>query len=231
VRSVYINLGTGAFLQRPVARRPVDPRPLLAGMLGVDERVAWYCLEGTVNGAGSAISAFCTASRCPEEVFWPALEQLPPGATLPIYINGIGGLGSPYWRPEQRSYFVGEGTLLERFAAVLESIAFLIASNFDSLTRWGGRPDRVLLCGGLAASDWLCQRLATCLGVPLLRTAREATALGIAALAAERRIYMDEPTLPADSLQRFMPEALATREREAFAARRARFDALLRGRD
>ncbi|HEX4050858.1 MAG TPA: FGGY family carbohydrate kinase [Steroidobacteraceae bacterium] len=228
VRSVYINLGTGAFLQRPVARRPVDPRPLLGGMLGVDERRAWYCLEGTVNGAGSAISAFCTASRCPEEVFWPALGQLSLGATLPIYINGIGGLGSPYWRPEQRSYFVGEGTLLERFAAVLESIAFLIASNFDSLARWGGRPDRVLLSGGLAASDWLCQRLASCLGVPLLRTAREATALGIAALAAERRIYMDEPALPADALQRFEPEELATSERTALAGRRARFDALLR---
>lgn len=229
VRSVYVNLGTGAFLQRPVARRPVDPQPLLGGVLAVDERTAWYCLEGTVNGAGSAISAFCTASRCPEEVFWPALEQLSAEATLPIYINGIGGLGSPYWRPEQRSYFVGEGTLLERFAAVLESIAFLIASNFDSLARWGGRPDRVLLSGGLSGSDWLCQRLAACLGVPLLRTAREATALGIAALAAERRIYMDEPALPAEGLQRFVPEALGPREREALAARRARFDALLRG--
>jgi glycerol kinase len=230
VRSVYINLGTGAFLQRPVAQRPVDPRPLLGGLLGVDERVAWHCLEGTVNGAGSAISAFCTASRCPVEVFWPALEQLSLAATLPIYVNGIGGLGSPYWRPEQRSYFVGEGTLIERFAAVLESIVFLIASNFDSLTRWGGRPDQVLLSGGLCASDWLCQRLAACLGVPLLRTAREATALGIAALAAERRTYMDEPALAAETLQRFVPEALTGREREAMAGRRARFDALLRER-
>ncbi|HEY7928731.1 MAG TPA: FGGY family carbohydrate kinase [Steroidobacteraceae bacterium] len=229
VRSVYVNLGTGAFVQRPVARRPVDAQPLLGGVLAVDERVAWYCLEGTVNGAGSAISAYCTASRCPEEVFWPALEQLPADAALPIYINGIGGLGSPYWRPEQRSYFVGEGTLIERFAAVLESIAFLIASNFDSLARWGGRPDRVLLSGGLSASDWLCQRLASCLGVPLLRTAREATTLGIAALAAERRIYMDEPALPAGGLQRFAPEALGAPERAALLARRARFDALLRG--
>ena len=228
VRSVYVNLGTGAILQRPVARRPVDPRPLLGGVLAVDERVAWYCLEGTVNGAGSAISAFCTASRCPQDVFWPALEQLAPEAPLPIYINGIGGLGSPYWRPEQHSYFVGEGTLLERFAAVLESITFLIASNFDSLARWGGRPERVLLSGGLSSSDWLCQRLAACLGVPLLRTAREATALGIAALAAERRLYMDEPALPLEALQRFEPEALGTRDREALAARRARFDALLR---
>jgi len=231
VRSVYINLGTGAFLQRPLARRPVDPRPLLGSVLAVDERSSWYCLEGTVNGAGSAISAYCTASRCPEEVFWPALAQLPPDATLPIYVNGIGGLGSPYWRPEQRSYFVGEGTLLERFAAVLESIVFLIASNFDSLARWGGRPARVLLSGGLSSSDWLCQRLAACLGVPLLRTAREATALGIAALAAERRIYMDEPALPEATLQRFAPGGLSPREREALAARRTRFDALLREHD
>lgn len=228
VRAVYINLGTGAFLQRPVARRPVDASPLLGGVLAIDERAAWYCLEGTVNGAGSAISAYCTASRCPEEVFWPALEQLAPTAQLPIYVNGIGGLGSPYWRAEQRSYFVGEGTLIERFAAVLESIVFLIASNFESLARWGGRPEHVLLSGGLSASDWLCHRLAATLGVPLLRTAREASALGIAALAAERRAYIDEPVLRPEGLQRFSPEALTTREREALAARRTRFNALLR---
>jgi glycerol kinase len=230
VRAVYINLGTGAFLQRPVASRPVDARPLLGSVLALDERMPWYSLEGTVNGAGSAISAFCQSTRVGEEIFWPALLELAPDAALPIYVNGIGGLGSPYWRPEQRSYFVGEGTLIERFAAVLESIMFLIASNFDSLTRWGGRPQRVLLSGGLSASDWLCLRLAACLQVPLLRTARETSALGIAALAAEGRTGLDGPGLAAARLQHFAPDALPPRDREALNERRARFDALLRER-
>jgi glycerol kinase len=230
VRAVYINLGTGAFLQRPVARRPVDARPLLSSVLAIDERMPWYSIEGTVNGAGSALSAFCDSTRVTEDVFWEALGQLSSEVALPIYVNGIGGLGSPYWRPEQRSYFVGEGTLIERFAAVLESIVFLIASNFESLSRWGGRPERVLLSGGLSSSDWLCQRLAACLQVPLLRTAREASALGMAALASEGRAWLDGPGLAPGQLQHFAPEALPAREREAINTRRARFDALLRER-
>jgi glycerol kinase len=86
----------------------------------------------------------------------------------------------------------------------------------------------VLLSGGLSSSDWLCQRLASCLGIPIIRGAREATSLGIAALAAERRAYMDEPVPSGAGLQRFFPEALSSSERAALAARRTRFDALLR---
>jgi glycerol kinase len=234
---VYINLGTGAFIQRPLAVRPVDAAPLLASVLLADRDGALYSLEGTVNGAGAAISRFVAEAGVPEAALWQGLERLPPILALPLYINGIGGLGSPFWRAQQASYFVDDGAAhgdeddaaLQRFAAVLESIVFLIAINFDLMQRRGGALARVIVSGGLSRSDWLCRRLAAVLGVPVQRGAQEATVLGVAVLAA--------PELFADSGQRrsqvssqprFEPDRLPPEERAALALRRGRFEDALR---
>jgi glycerol kinase len=52
--TLYINLGTGAFIQRTLATRPAQPAPLLGSVLYSDAAGAHYTLEGTVNGAGTA---------------------------------------------------------------------------------------------------------------------------------------------------------------------------------
>ncbi|HEX4024374.1 MAG TPA: FGGY family carbohydrate kinase [Steroidobacteraceae bacterium] len=224
-RAIYINLGTGAFIQRPVLQRPANPAPLLASVLALERRRAWYCLEGTVNGAGSAAEAFAAQTRADPASLWRELEQLPATVGLPIYVNGIGGLGSPYWRAAQPSYFIGEGTLLERFAAVIESIVLLLAINFDCMRRWGGEPEHVLVSGGLSRSDWLCRRLAACLGVPVLRTVQETTLLGVGALAAPR---LFNPAAAPLALRRFEPQQSSAAERTGLAARRERLEARLR---
>jgi len=230
---VYINLGTGAFLQRPLSVRPLDAAPLLASVLLADADGALYSLEGTVNGAGAAVSRFVADEGGAEAALWRELEQLPVGGTLPIYINGIGGLGSPYWRAQQRSFYIGEGSTLERFAAVVESIVFLIAINFDRMVARGGPVSRVIVSGGLSRSDWLCRRLAALLDAPVSRGAQEASVLGVAALA--------DPTVadplasggagaqdsPRAALARFEPGELPGAERAALAARRQRFEAAL----
>ena len=75
--TVYVNLGTGAFIQRPLRSRPASPEPLLGSVLSRDDAGALYSLEGTVNGAGSGVSWFCAQEHCNEDVLWPALEALP----------------------------------------------------------------------------------------------------------------------------------------------------------
>ena len=239
---VYINLGTGAFIQRPLAVRPLQAAPLLASVLLADRAGALYSLEGTVNGAGAAISRFVTEAGVPEAALWQQLEGLAPLLELPIYINGIGGLGSPYWRAQQDSYFVDDGAahgddgdaVLRRFAAVLESIVFLIAINFDLMRARGGALSRVIVSGGLSRSDWLCRRLAAVLGVPVLRGAQEATVLGVAALAApelfnsERMAAAGQRRAELSALPRFEPDLLPAAERAGLAARRARFEQALR---
>jgi glycerol kinase len=191
--TVYVNLGTGAFIQRPLRARPAAPAPLLGSVLCRDAAGAIYSLEGTVNGAGAAVSWFCARERCDEQALWPALETLDARTPLPVFVNGVGGLGSPWWRPTMESRFIdaaggtasaNAGAILQRFAAVIESIAFMIAANAALLEQQGGAPQRVFLAGGMSRSQWLCRRLASLLGVPVQVTAAEASARGVARLAA-----------------------------------------------
>ncbi len=194
--AVYVNLGTGAFIQRPLQSRPPTPEPLLGSVLSRDGDAAIYSLEGTVNGAGSAVSWFCAQEQCSEQALWAALEVLPDSVGLPVFVNGIGGLGSPWWRVAQDSRFVGDvsfaanlhtavpaATVL-RFAALIESIAFMIAVNAEAIARQAGRPARVVLAGGMSRSRWLCRRLAALIQLPVEAIDAEASARGVARLAA-----------------------------------------------
>jgi glycerol kinase len=210
---IYVNLGTGAFLQRPHEPRPAHPQPLLASVLRADEERAWFSLEGTVNGAGSATAWFARHANAAEEQLWRALGQLDEDAVLPLFINAVGGLGSPWWRPDVESRFIGRGDRLAQFAAVVESILFLIAENL-TLMQADHPARRVLLTGGLSRSDWLCRRLACVVGLPVSRGLTEATARGVAALAAPE--LAAQWRLP--PLQVFEPRANA-----AVSARRQRF--------
>ena len=182
--TLYVNLGTGAFVQRPLAVRPARPEPLLGSVLRVQGDETLYSLEGTVNGAGSAVAWFVDTHHQDESALWRRLESA--GALLrpPLFLNAIGGLGSPWWRPQEPSRWIGDGDLLERFAAVVESIAFLVAINVEYMSAEQSRPRRLLLTGGISRSDWLCRRLAALLRLPVSRSPAEATARGAAALAA-----------------------------------------------
>jgi glycerol kinase len=194
--TVYVNLGTGAFIQRPLASRPPSPEPLLGSVLSFDGHTAIYSLEGTVNGAGSAVSWFCAQEHCGEDALWSALENLGDAVELPIFLNGIGGLGSPWWRVAQDSRFVGEAAItagwrgavpndtLRRFAALIESVAFMIATNAAILARQAGWPRRVVLAGGMSRSRWLGRRLAALIQLPVEVIDAEASARGVAQLAA-----------------------------------------------
>ena len=109
-------------------------------------------------------------------------------------MNGIGGLGAPYWLPDFDSEFlaaagsqaaeVAGATELQQIGAVVESIAFLIAVNV--LAMHGAAPlQRLTITGGLAACDYLCEVLAEATQMTVERPALlEATARGIAYLAA-----------------------------------------------
>ena len=53
--TAYVNLGTGAFIQRIFNQAP-EAAGLLAGMVYHDAERSVYVLEGTVNGAGAALA-------------------------------------------------------------------------------------------------------------------------------------------------------------------------------
>jgi glycerol kinase len=149
-----------------------------------------------------------------------ALAAPPPAQSsshdLPLFMNGVGGLGSPFWQPDFPIEFVGDGDDAARLAAVLESVAFLLCVNLGSLRR-SAPLQRIRVSGGLSRSDVLCRSLADLSGLPIERYAvAEATARGVAFLAAGRPASW--PPLPIERV--FTPSGNA-----ALAARFSRWRA------
>ncbi len=212
IDSAYVNIGTGAFIQCPLSQ-PIIAPPLLTSVIWSDERRALYTLEGTINGAGSALDWFTETEGVDAQRMFAAFD-LNTGRDLqpPLFLNGVSGLGSPFWVPGFESRFVGIGSTPERFVGLLESILFLVRINLDEMHQAGAKLERVVVTGGLSASDWLCQRLADLLSLPVHRHEElEASAHGLGFLAADQpadwgvgaKVRLFAPTAHPQLLKRF----------------------------
>jgi len=183
--AAYVNAGTGAFVQRAVRNRLPEAPRLLASVVWSDAGEVVYMIEGTVNGAGSALEAFAAVEGRALPELLDNLERRPVPPDPPLYLNGIGGLGSPWWQGDFRSRFIGEGNLESRLLAVIESIVFLVCVNLEELGPLGPPLERIVLSGGLSSSRLFAGRLANVAGLPVWRSAEtEATARGLARLVA-----------------------------------------------
>jgi len=186
--AAYVNAGTGAFAQRALRDQLPDAPRLLASVVWSDAAGVDYMLEGTVNGAGSAFEWLAAREGLPAEALIAAAEAQAPGGAPPLFLNGVSGLGAPYWVSGFEPRFVGAGSPAARALAVLESIVFLLVVNLDELRAHGPPLRRIVLTGGLAASRLFCQRLADLSGLPVWRSDEpEATGRGLAWLTAGRQ--------------------------------------------
>ncbi len=181
----YINIGTGAFIQRPL-KEITDTAPrLLTGIAYSDQHEKLYTLEGSVNGAATALEWFKQHYHI-EQIEKKLPRWLAESDTPPLFINGISGLGSPWWRSNIESHFIGAGTTAEKCVAVIESIVFMIHSNLQEMAKSTTPPKTLFVSGGMANIDGLCQRLADLTTTELRRpTECEATARGVAYLIAQ----------------------------------------------
>jgi glycerol kinase len=184
-----LNVGTGAFLLAMSSQDPGDIAPLLRSVLWSAADQSRYALEGTVNGAGSALDWFAQMTRTDAHAIARRPTHIADEKALPVFVNGISGVGSPFWRPHQRSYFQGDASAELGVAAILESIAFLLSENFQLLRMHVPGLKRIRATGGLTESDYLCSCVAALCGVPVERSAQqEATARGLAYLCADMPI-------------------------------------------
>ncbi|NOX76919.1 MAG: hypothetical protein GXP17_09985 [Gammaproteobacteria bacterium] len=194
--TAYLNIGTGGFLQRTLAHdNTAMPGCLLRSVVWADEQSATYVAEATVNGAGSALLAEQKAlAISPQQAEENLPRWLATASNIPLYLNGVSGLGSPFWVADFTSRYIdgtGRATTGEKLVAVVESILFLVQVNLWQLAQ-AQQPAqpvrRIVVSGGLAVLDGLCQRLANLSGFPVLRAhCPEATARGLARqLAASR---------------------------------------------
>jgi glycerol kinase len=187
---IAANLGTGAFLQQSVGNTILDPGRLLASVVyqSADSLVSVF--EGTVNGAGSAINALCDELGVERDYMrahsadW--LRSADASGHLPLFVNSISGLGSPWWMSDVDSHFVGDGSVEQKIAAVMESVVFLLTVNIKTMQDLGKSSDYLLVTGGLGSVAPLLQRIANLTGMTVQRPeVSEATARGLAFLLAD----------------------------------------------
>ena len=197
-----VNAGTGAFIQRIAPPGAPLPAGILRSVVYADADGVLAGHEGTVNGAGSALDWLRERVAIDVDRGLAALAaRAPLGDGVPLFMNGVGGLGAPYWRPDFPCEFVGDGDDAARLVAVVESIVFLLCANLERLQR-GAALRRIRISGGLARNDYLCRCLASLSGLPVERSAAvEATARGVAYLAAGKPASWHKVPIE----RRFMP--------------------------
>jgi glycerol kinase len=181
---IMLNLGTGAFLQHGAGQQPPTHERLIGGIAWSTASERRYLLEASVNGVGSALRWL------QNQIQADLLRELPDWlheiGSPPLFLNSIGGLGSPYWRQDLEPRFIpATESPSRRAVAIIESIVFLIQRNLEEMGLEG--IDAIQVTGGLSPLNGLCQRIADLSGLPLHRhDDPEATARGLAWLAAGR---------------------------------------------
>jgi len=199
--TAYINTGTGAFVSRPSGYAMLYSRRLLTSLIYQSQNQSQYVLEGTINGAGSAIDCMSKELKI-DNAFdnlseW--LEQTRNGHDdnfHQLFLNGISGLGAPFWVPDFKSVFIHESNESDKIVAVVESIIFLIRENIDEMLKLSSPPEQIQITGGLTVQNEICQRLADLTGLPVYRPVEcEATARGLAYMLADEPKIWPETTV------------------------------------
>jgi glycerol kinase len=182
----YVNIGTSAFVQRALTRAPGYVPRQLTGIILADRDVTVYMVEGNVNGAGTALE-WLERELGIRDVAAQLPAWLERSGSPPLFLNGIAGLGGPFWKADFVSRFEGEGEPWRKAVAVVESMAFLLQANIDHMAKFMPPARHMQVSGGVSRLDGLCRRLAAVSGLPVHRREDpEASARGIAYLAAGR---------------------------------------------
>ena len=220
-RMATLTLGTGAFLWLNVGAEPPKPPD------GVLATAAW-----TRRDAGStyALEAFC-ANAGNALGLLPSLGFAPDGAARapewtrphPVVVPAPAGLGTPHWHGADRITVLGASgatTAADLAAAALAGVAHQIADALEAVDARRSA-DVLRVGGGLSAHEGLLQAVADLSGLTLEVAAEpEATARGIAALAAEAAGLLDEAAASPEIARTVVPrldEDGRARERSRWA--------------
>ena len=184
--SVYINIGTGAFIQR-VSENLSAPEGLLVSPLWLPANSTdkqYYAWEATVNGAASAIAYVQQQTGLaitPQEI--DSTLALNPARDC-YFLNAVGGLSAPYWRTDVQSRFSDGLSAHEKIIAWIESIIFQIVINVQLMNQLGAAK-KIIISGGFSKSDNVCQKIADLTNAHLHRSDNpDATVQGAACMAA-----------------------------------------------
>ena len=182
--------GTGCFLMRNTGTASVVSANRLLTTLGwtIGGR-STYMLEGSVFMGGAVVQWLRDGLgliRNATEV--ETLARSVPDSDGVVLVPAFTGLGAPYWDAHARGLLIGmtRGTTAGHIAcAALDAIALQTLDLVAAMDRDIGTPLQMLrVDGGASRNDFLMQRQADLLGIPIMRPRQtETTALGAAWLA------------------------------------------------
>ena len=203
--TALVNFGTGAFILRLLTHYRASEKQL-SGIACSDHNTVQYVREATINGAASALTWLEKRHQVSD-----VLKQLPSWLNEigtdeikqpPLFINTVGGLGSPWWLSNIKAKFIvsefiephspfskveadlAVTDLATQAVAIIESMVFMVCINLE-IMQCEQTLSNLRLSGGLSQLDGLCQRLANLSGLRIERMKLpEATARGVAWLAA-----------------------------------------------
>lgn len=159
--TVYVNLGTGGFIQR-VSENPEPPKGQLISPLWLAENEPHlWAIEASVNGAASALDWL--EQQTGQEVTPKSITQALTQCTTGMFylLNVQGGLAAPYWRTDCVSEFSSTDLSAEqKITAWAESVIFLVSENLALMDDTKQPLKTIRITGGLAKNNALCQRLA-----------------------------------------------------------------------
>jgi len=179
--------GTGSFI---LCNTGQELRRSDAGLLST---AAWrspdgeltYALEGAIFVTGAAVQWL----RDGLKIIDSAADTAGIAASVEstdgvVFVPALTGMGAPHWDPDARGTILGltRGTTRAHLVrATLEAIAFEVRDVTDTMPT---ALTSLMVDGGAAANDFLCQFQADLLGVPVERPEIvETTALGAAFMA------------------------------------------------
>jgi len=141
-------------------------------------------LPGGASSTGAGVIARDFAGRDLDELSRAAMAHEP--ATMLAYPLGSTGERFPFVAPGARAFTIGgDGSSEDRFAAILQGVAFVERLCYDYLDLLGAPIEGdVLLTGGAARNRYWCQLRADILGRSVAVPDNAEPALGMAILAA-----------------------------------------------
>lgn len=222
--------GTGAFVQ---ANLGTDVP--LAKDDGLLRSIAWelegartYLLEGSVLAAGDVLTWLTEGlGLLPSATEVDRILGTTPDTAGVLFVPALTGLGAPHWVGEARGVMLGlhRGARKEHVVrAALEGVAHRVADVLDAAhLPTGTSATPIWADGGMAASDAFLALQADLGGRPLRRAAhREATARGVAAIAAARAGLVGSPSDAVRHAPELIVQPALPAERRAEARERHR---------
>ncbi|HAH05857.1 MAG TPA: glycerol kinase [Elusimicrobia bacterium] len=188
--SGVLNYGTGAFYLQHAGTQTLRVPGLLTTLALQRQNAApEFFLEGTVHAAGTSYDWLKENLGLLKDV--RKVDALCRESTERLWVlQSIGGLGAPRWDYRTPAAVLGLSARTrpaDLVRGVTEALAFLVADIVGAVRKAGLEPVSLKASGGVSKIDYLMQFQADLLqkGIHRLHEG-EATALGAAALAAEK---------------------------------------------